>query len=128
MAKHTDFDKPFAQLSVYMKSVRAENGLSQRLLAERMEVDHTYISKIEGQKIEMLPSVNFIKKLADIGNDPHWVVLSLVGHIDCKALEKRAASFQLAAELLGYIADGTLSDEDITFIVMETRHEKKVKS
>lgn len=128
MVKHTDFEKPFAQLSVYMKSVRAENGLSQRLLAEQMEVDHTYISKIEGQKIEMLPSVSFIKKLADIGKDPHWVVLSLVGYIDCKTLEKRAASSQLTAELIGYIADGTLTDDDIAFIVYQCRSQKKVQS
>lgn len=121
VAKHTDFNKPFAQLSAYMKSTRIENGLSQRMLAERLEVHHTYISKIEGQTIEMLPSVDFIKRLADVSQDPHWLVLNLVGYVDGKALERRAQTTQWVAELLGYIADGELTEQDAIDITAEIR-------
>lgn len=47
-----------------IKTLRRERGLTQRQLAELAEVDFTYLSKIENERLEHTPSIKTIKALA----------------------------------------------------------------
>jgi DNA-binding XRE family transcriptional regulator len=55
-------EKLFTMLPGYMKEIRrASNRMTQEQLAEKLEVDHSYISKIESGRLQ--PSLNFVLKL-----------------------------------------------------------------
>ncbi len=51
-----------ADVAAAVRSLRRESGLSQRQLANRMEVPRTYISKIENAKA--LPTLSSLQRLA----------------------------------------------------------------
>lgn len=44
---------------------RRQAGMTQRALADRVGVDHTYLSKIEHGRTELPPSAALIRRLAD---------------------------------------------------------------
>lgn len=48
-----------------IKALRNEHGLSQRDLAAQVQVDFTYVSKIENDRLEHSPSVGTLVRLAD---------------------------------------------------------------
>ena len=47
-----------------LKNLRKEHKITQRDLADRVNVDFTYISKMENNKLENSPSEGTIKKIA----------------------------------------------------------------
>jgi transcriptional regulator with XRE-family HTH domain len=47
-----------------LRELRQEKGLTLRSLAEAAGVDFTYLSKIENERVEHLPSVDTIRDLA----------------------------------------------------------------
>jgi transcriptional regulator with XRE-family HTH domain len=47
-----------------IKELRLERGFTQRQLAERAELDYTYLSKIENGRLEHTPSVRTLRDLA----------------------------------------------------------------
>lgn len=57
MEKSKDFGK-------MVKNLRREAGITQKELAEKVNLDHTYISKIENQNTPYSPSVRTIRKIA----------------------------------------------------------------
>ena len=48
-----------------LKRLRQERRITQRDLAEKVNVDFTYISKMENGKLENFPSIETIIKIAD---------------------------------------------------------------
>lgn len=48
-----------------IRELRQERGLTQRELAERVERDFSYISKIENDRLEHTPSIRTIRRLAE---------------------------------------------------------------
>ena len=59
-----------------LKRLRKEQKITQRDLAERVEVDFTYISKMENGKLQNYPSESIIRKMADVlGIDADELIL-----------------------------------------------------
>lgn len=54
-----------ASLGQTVRALRKEHGLSQRQLAELVDVDFTYISKIENDHLDHSPSVRTLVRLAE---------------------------------------------------------------
>lgn len=48
-----------------IRELRKEKGLTQRQLAEAVEIDFTYLSKIENGNLSYTPSTGTLKRLAD---------------------------------------------------------------
>jgi transcriptional regulator with XRE-family HTH domain len=115
----TNFNQSFAQIAQYMKAIRRTRELTQHELATRLDVDPTYISRIENQRISTLPSIQFIQRLAHIGNDNPDVILPMVGYVDVKALRKRAGQSPELSILINCIADGTVTPDDAIQFVAE---------
>lgn len=55
------------RIGAKLKELREKKGLTMREVAELIDIDHTYISKIEKGKI---PSLDKLKKLCTIYNVP----------------------------------------------------------
>ena len=53
------------EFSKKFKAFRTKAGLTQRALANKVGVSHTYISKIENNKLEHPPSIATICKMAE---------------------------------------------------------------
>lgn len=53
------------EFSMKFKSFRKKAGLTQRALAKMVGVSHTYISKIENNKLEHPPSISTICNMAE---------------------------------------------------------------
>jgi HTH-type transcriptional regulator, competence development regulator len=49
-----------------LKNLRKERRITQRDLATKVDVDFTYISKMESGKLDNFPSIDIIKKIAGI--------------------------------------------------------------
>lgn len=47
-----------------LQELRKEQGISQRDLAERVGLDFTYLSKMENERLEFLPSAAAIRRIA----------------------------------------------------------------
>ncbi len=62
-----------ADVAAAVRSLRREKGLSQRQLANRMEVPRTYISKIENAKA--LPTLSSLQRLAAALGTPMTALL-----------------------------------------------------
>ena len=56
-------DRP--TLGTTIQALRKERGINQRELAARVEVDFSYISKIENDRLEHSPSVRTLVRLAE---------------------------------------------------------------
>jgi len=59
-----------------LKSLRKEYKITQRSLAEEVNVDFTYISKMENGKLDNFPSIEIIIKIAKVlKTDPDELIL-----------------------------------------------------
>jgi HTH-type transcriptional regulator, competence development regulator len=47
-----------------IKQLRTQRGLTQRQLAEKVQVDFTYLSKMENDRLEHTPSIKTLQDLA----------------------------------------------------------------
>ena len=55
-----------SDFGTYIKNLRKDRRITQRDLADRINVDFTYISKIESGKEGYIPSVTTIGKIAEV--------------------------------------------------------------
>ena len=55
-----------SDFSLTLKNLRKERRITQRELAEKVNVDFTYISKIENDQLKNSPSAETIKKIAKV--------------------------------------------------------------
>jgi transcriptional regulator with XRE-family HTH domain len=107
--------------------LRKASGLSQRDLAARVEIDYTYISKMERGRLEFLPSEATIRRLAEVLEADVLELLNLAGKIPPGfkgILEENA----LAAELLRLLGDQRLSDETYQRLLEIARQDQGLSS
>ena len=64
-----------------LRDLRRAAGLSQRALAERTGLNYTYISKMECNRLEELPSAGAIARLAAVLDAPAADLLALAGKV-----------------------------------------------
>ena len=94
-----------------LKQLRKERRISQRDLAEQLGVNFTYISKIETGNIDILPSEDLIRRMAEfLGADPEEL-LDLAGKLDLKRLQQVARDVPEAGMVLRRIQDNKLTTE-----------------
>lgn len=67
-----------SEFGQYLRTVRKERGLTQRALAARVGVDHTYISKIEAGAFPP-PSVRTLRRMAQALQTDEGAVLHHAG-------------------------------------------------
>lgn len=94
-----------------IKRLRKELRFTQRELAEKLNVNYTYISKIENNKLEAPPSQELIRKMAEILDTDPNSLLDLAGKLDLKRLQQIASETPEAGTVLRRIQETNLSDE-----------------
>lgn len=79
---------PSLSLGQVLKDIRTSSGLSQRELAERIELDQTYISHLENDRRD--PSVRTLRKIAHAVDVPVSTLLVLALWSDLGEAEREA--------------------------------------
>jgi transcriptional regulator with XRE-family HTH domain len=69
-------------LSKLVKDYRKSNNLSQKQLAKILEIDSTYLSKIERDRTGTPPSKSLLIKIADLIGCDHDSLIYSTGRID----------------------------------------------
>jgi transcriptional regulator with XRE-family HTH domain len=87
-----------------LRELRQEKGLTLRSLAEAAGVDFTYLSKIENDRVEHLPSVDTIRDLAQALEGDAMELLQLANKLPPELAklagsEKARRFFQRAQEI-----------------------------
>ena len=87
-----------------LRELRQEKGLTLRALAEAAGVDFTYLSKIENDRVEHLPSVETIRDLAQALEGDAMELLQLANKLPPELAklagsEKARRFFQRAQEI-----------------------------
>lgn len=79
--RHSRNSKNYAALRTWLKSQRLEAGLTIRALAERLEVPHSVVGKIEdgSRKMELF---EFIEYCIAVGADPHAGLDTLLSKLE----------------------------------------------
>ena len=99
-------DKQREKLAVYLRKRRKYHNLNQGDLADKLKVSGTYISRIENCHLEHSPSLDFIRNCVGVFGDNMITVSSMLGLIDSRQLQARAAANYDTAVLLNRIAAG----------------------
>lgn len=79
---------PSLSLGQVLKDIRTSTGLSQRDLAERIEVDQTYVSHLENDRRD--PSVRTLRKIAHAFDVPVSTLLVLALWSELGEVERQA--------------------------------------
>jgi len=118
----TNSDITFGQT---IRQLRRASRLTQRELAERLhalglKADFTYISKIENDRLEILPSEALIRGLAQILETDAETFLELAGKFDQKALQEVVAEIPEAGILLRRLQARKISQKQLRNFLDET--------
>lgn len=95
----------------HIKTLRKKRRMTQRELADQLGVNFTYISKIENDKLEVLPSEDLIRRMAGVLAADAEELLDLAGKLDLKQLQQVAKDVPQAGVLLRRIQSGQLTDK-----------------
>jgi transcriptional regulator with XRE-family HTH domain len=117
-----DSTKTFGQT---IRQLRRARRLTQRELAEEVQAlglkaDFTYISKIENDRLEFLPSEVLIRGLAQILKTDAEALLELAGKFDQKALQEVVAEMPEAGILLRRLQAKKISRKQLRKFLEET--------
>lgn len=109
-----------------IRRLRRAQRLTQRELAESVQAlglkaDFTYISKIENDRLEALPSEPLIRGLARILETDAEGLLELAGKFDQKALQEVVAEIPEAGVLLRRLQARKISQKQLQKFLDETR-------
>ena len=94
-----------------IKELRKQHRMTQRELADQLGVNFTYISKIENDKLEVLPSEDLIRRMAEVLEADAEELLDLAGKLDLKQLQQVAKDLPQAGVLLRRIQSRQLTDK-----------------
>ena len=93
-----------------VRSMRNTVGLTQRELATRLDISHTYISKIENLSKNRAPSDILLVNMADEFGVSHELFFALAGRINCEKLLKIARDNVMASKVIRRIQSQTITD------------------
>ena len=94
-----------------VKDLRKQRRMTQRDLAEKLRVNFTYISKIENGKLDVLPSEDLIRRIAQILGANSEDLLDLAGKLDVKRLQQVAKDVPEAGAVLRRMQKQRLTGE-----------------
>ena len=111
-----------------IRQLRRAQRLTQRELAQTIQAlglkaDFTYISKIENDRLEVLPSEALIRGLAQILETDAEALLELAGKFNQKALQEVVAEMPEAGVLLRRLQAGKISQRQLRRFLDETTNE-----
>ena len=113
---YSPVEEVFMDLGSRIRELRKTKGMSQRDLADRANIDFTYLSKIENGKVEP-PSEIKIKIIAkELGVDPEEL-LSLAGKVSSEQIRKAVESNPSVGVLLRKIQTQKLTNDQIKNMV-----------
>lgn len=92
-----------------IRRLRQEQGLTQRQLAAKLDIDFTYLSKLENDRGEM-PGETTVRRLAQVLDTDVEELLALAGRIP-PALQQKARQDADFARFLRRLPD--LSEEEL---------------
>ncbi len=108
-----------------IRKLRRMQRLTQRDLAEKLQAtglkaDFTYISKIENDRLEILPSEPLIRGLAKLLETDPEALLDLAGKFDQRALQEVVAEIPEAGVLLRRLQSRKISQKQLQKFLDET--------
>ncbi|MBN1992460.1 MAG: helix-turn-helix transcriptional regulator [Anaerolineae bacterium] len=108
-----------------IRQLRRAQRLTQRELAESVQAlglkaDFTYISKIENDRLEVLPSEALIRGLAQVLETDAETLLDLAGKFDQKALQNVAAEIPEVGILLRRLQTRRISQKQLKKFLADT--------
>lgn len=107
-------------LGTKLKELRKNANLSLRELAAKLNIDFTYLSKIENDKTdESTPSVKILQKLASVLKTSESELLALAKRIP-KDLEEKMTSNKATMDFFR-----TVSNKDLEEIIKEFKKKEK---
>ena len=83
-----------------VKNLRMKERITQRQLAEILDVNFTYVSKIENDRLEAPPSEKLIRRLALVLRTDPDALVELAGKIDSRKLQDIAMKKPEAGKVL----------------------------
>ncbi len=83
-----------------VKELRMKERITQRQLAEILDVNFTYVSKIENDRLEAPPSEKLIRRLALVLRTNPDDLVELAGKIDSRKLQEIAMEKPEASQVL----------------------------
>lgn len=92
-----------------VRTLRHQRNLTQRDLAKRLGVSHTYISKIENDACEVLPSETLLQHLEELLDTETGFLLDLSSKIDTVRLQDIAMENHAASRVLRRIQTGNVT-------------------
>ena len=106
-------------LAITLKELRLKTHMTQRDLALACEVHFTYISKIENEANDMLPSDALLRRMAVcLGADEDTLIFA-AHKIDMKAIQRAAMESPIIAKFLRALVKGQISDEKLQQLIRE---------
>lgn len=100
----------FERLGLRVRELRLKCGLSQRAVADTLDVDFSYISKIECARLTAMPSFELLARMASLYNVPANELHQLAGKLNLHRLQQIALSDERASRLLYKIQSGELTE------------------
>lgn len=95
-----------------IKELRKKKEMTQRQLADELNVNFTYISKIESGKLDVPPSEDLIRKMARVLESDADYLLDLAGKFDLKQLQQVAMDKPEVGAILRRIQSG-ITDKQV---------------
>lgn len=109
-----------ATFGAKVHTLRTAAGLSQRALAEKLGCDFSYISKIEHDRGEYLPSVTLISQLSETLHGDTEELLALAGKIGYESFRQIVAEIPEVGILLSRLAAKKIPRAQVQRWVQET--------
>jgi transcriptional regulator with XRE-family HTH domain len=109
-----------SDLSDALKQLRQNANMTQRQLANAMGIHFTYISKIENDAIDMLPSGDLLRRMAVCLGADEGVLLMAANKLDLKAIQSIASASPVIAHFLRQLIAGKISDDQIARLLQMT--------
>jgi HTH-type transcriptional regulator, competence development regulator len=105
--------------------LRRQNKLTQRELAARLEIDFTYVSKIENDSLPNPPSELLIRKMAKELSADAEELLDLAGKFDQHTLQNIVAEMPEAGILLRRLQNRQISKDQIKHFLEQSKDNTK---
>jgi len=103
-----------------IRELRKERRWTQRELAEKLNVDFSYISKIENERVDNPPSEELIRNMAVVFSVDAEELLDLAGNFDSQVLRGVVAKIPEAGVLLRRLQKSQFSQKDIQEFLQKT--------
>lgn len=96
-----------------LKSLRLQAAMTQRQLANVLDIHFSYISKIEHNAFDVLPSDDLLKRMAIALGAEEDALLIAANKLDFDVLQQVARDCPIIARFLRQLSRGEISDEQI---------------